>query len=83
METVRAHFHKVGTELAPLRVKYGVTGPSPEPLSNYLDVSMAQSVIVPAMQNLLYMMSSALFYYLYVAVNHHNFPALIPSSGID
>lgn len=82
METVRAHFHKVGTELAPLRVKYGVTGPSPEPLSNYLDVSMARSVIVPAMQNLLYM-SSALFYYLHFAVNHHNLLALIPSSGID
>ncbi|KAI5637678.1 eukaryotic aspartyl protease domain-containing protein [Phthorimaea operculella] len=37
METVRRHLESVGTELAPARIKYRVAGPTPEPLSNYLD----------------------------------------------
>ncbi|XP_075975643.1 cathepsin D [Anticarsia gemmatalis] len=37
MKTVRKHFHEVGTDLQVLRIKYQVSGPAPEPLSNYLD----------------------------------------------
>ncbi|XP_022828022.1 lysosomal aspartic protease [Spodoptera litura] len=37
MKTVRKHFQEVGTDLQVLRIKYAVSGPAPEPLSNYLD----------------------------------------------
>ncbi|XP_049872353.1 lysosomal aspartic protease [Pectinophora gossypiella] len=37
METVRRHLVGVGTEVTPVRIKYRVAGPAPEPLSNYLD----------------------------------------------
>lgn len=37
MKTVRTHFNEVGTELNLVRIKYAASGPSPEPLSNYLD----------------------------------------------
>ncbi|KAL4709748.1 hypothetical protein ACJJTC_005551 [Scirpophaga incertulas] len=37
MQTVRSHFHEVGTDLQVYRMKYAATGPAPEPLSNYLD----------------------------------------------
>lgn len=39
METTRNFFHRVGTEVAQLRLRYNnLKGPTPEPLSNYLDV---------------------------------------------
>uniref|UniRef100_A0A2A4JQ09 Peptidase A1 domain-containing protein n=1 Tax=Heliothis virescens TaxID=7102 RepID=A0A2A4JQ09_HELVI len=37
MKTVRRHFQEVGTDLQVVRIKYAVSGPAPEPLSNYLD----------------------------------------------
>lgn len=39
MQTVRHALREVGTELHQLHLRYSVSGPTPEPLSNYLDVS--------------------------------------------
>lgn len=39
METVRNFFHRVDTQVSQLRMQYhNLQGPTPEPLSNYLDV---------------------------------------------
>lgn len=39
IETVRNFFHRVDTEVSQLRIRYdNLGGPTPEPLSNYLDV---------------------------------------------
>lgn len=39
METVRNLFHRVDTDVTQLRLRYSTyEGPTPEPLSNYLDV---------------------------------------------
>ncbi|KAG7298924.1 hypothetical protein JYU34_017382 [Plutella xylostella] len=37
MQTVRHALREVGTELHQLHLRYSVSGPTPEPLSNYLD----------------------------------------------
>lgn len=45
IETVRNFFHRVDTEVSQLRMQYhNLEGPTPEPLSNYLDVCMPNSV---------------------------------------
>lgn len=41
MKTVRNSLEEVGTEVHQLKMRYG--GPTPEPLSNYLDVSKCLS----------------------------------------
>lgn len=41
IETVRNFFHRVDTQVSQLRMQYhNLEGPTPEPLSNYLDVCM-------------------------------------------
>ena len=38
MKSVRDQLHEAGTPTSWFRQKYGLKGPVPEPLSNYLDV---------------------------------------------
>lgn len=38
-ETARNLFHRVGTEVSQVRLRYANFGETPEPLSNYMDVS--------------------------------------------
>lgn len=41
MDSVRHFFHSVDTDVTQLRLRYySLDGPTPEPLSNYLDVSI-------------------------------------------
>lgn len=46
IETVRNFFHRVDTEVSQLRLRYHMLeGPTPEPLSNYLDVCFEHELI--------------------------------------
>uniref|UniRef100_A0A1B0EX03 Uncharacterized protein n=1 Tax=Phlebotomus papatasi TaxID=29031 RepID=A0A1B0EX03_PHLPP len=40
--TVRNHFSSVGTDLQQVSIRANTGGPTPEPLSNYMDVSDVQ-----------------------------------------
>lgn len=47
METVRNFFHRVDTEVSQLRLRYHMLeGPTPEPLSNYLDVCVWMLILI-------------------------------------